>query len=796
MLDHRLVQTAVIGHKDSDHPVILPMDEHELDTWRRMHPSYSYWCGLQLGGCGGQLTGRRYTNKVCHFAHHATAPICYRKANGESSADHLFVKRGVRRLMDKRQLRGKVQTRDLGNGPGDAVDVYLAESRRRLRFQLGPVDYRAWRGVTDELSVDADEIDWIFATEGQITQQIIGSHGYCLRVRCETVGGERRVHIGAEARDRTVDWTPLEECVLTPSGIVTPHVEEIRLSRPRPRPIAIPIHGRVVFALVPGTAVPEDSPFGARDRQLAVADVKPVEGPIVRTVISLPGDTDAPPAEHVYRVSDGARTLLAGSAGSWAIETNRYVRLDAHEAERTGLWIPHARPVPTTDADPAGHGGRTGASSSSSSAGPAPAAKVRTAPARTVQPARAPLARTDLVTALRGALETHARLHSTTTWATLIRTVSPDLASHSEAERCELLVEVDAPLREDVPILSALIREADAPLPYLSKVLSRLGVRYAADSTQIKRWAAAESQRAFAAHGTPPRTMPPRYSLKPEAPVVHRSARAEEAWRGADRRPSDRSVTVAKYVVSTTAADSLTMMRLRQLARELADVLAGLDGPARKKAQKVVGEAQSWLAHRDGAGVPSQGRNVARKSAAYHVRSLRGALNVAQADIREAEQRRRAAKKEEARLLKEAQDRQKAKAAHADPPTEQLVPVEVDPVERITQQLVGVAVRGGTIPIHVLDTGGTGHGARHWLIAIDRGVTADVPLLSALVTGADGGPVPFFRDILMAAGLAVPQTEEVLLKVWRREQERDYAAYGNPPRELPPRLVPKAGGLC
>ncbi|MGC0379064.1 hypothetical protein RKD28_006580 [Streptomyces sp. SAI-229] len=25
MLDHRLVQTAVIGHKNSDHPVILPM---------------------------------------------------------------------------------------------------------------------------------------------------------------------------------------------------------------------------------------------------------------------------------------------------------------------------------------------------------------------------------------------------------------------------------------------------------------------------------------------------------------------------------------------------------------------------------------------------------------------------------------------------------------------------------------------------------------------------------------------------------------------------------------------------
>ncbi|MEV0784619.1 hypothetical protein AB0I52_16960 [Streptomyces sp. NPDC050423] len=781
----------MIGDKDSDHPVILPMDAHELDIWRRMHPSYDYWCGLHLGGCGGQLTDRRYTNKVCHFAHHATAPVCYRTANGESSADHLFIKRGVRRLMDKRQLRGRVQTRDLGNGPGDAVDVYLAESRRRLRFQLGPIDYRAWRGATDELGADAADIDWIFAAEGQITQQVIGSHGYCLRVRCETVGGERRVHIGAEARDRTVAWTPLEDCALTPSGIVTPHVEEIRLSRPRPRPIAIPIHGRVVFALVPGTAVPDDSPFAARDRQLVVADVKPVEGPIVRTVVSLPGDTDAPPAEHVYRVSDGARILLSGSAGSWAIETTRYVRVDAHEAERTGLWTPPTRPVLKTDADSVGHRSRTGASSTPSV--PAPAAKARTAPAQIVQPARAPLARTDLVSALRDALETHARLHSTTTWATLVRTVSPDLASHSESERCELLFEVDAPLWEHVPILSALIREGDAPLPYLPQVLSRMGVRHSEASTQIKRWAAVETERAFAAYGTPSRTMPPRYPLKPEAPVVSRAARVVEAEYGTVRCPHDRPVTVAKYVVRTTAADSLTVKRLRELARELAEVLARLDGPARKRARKVVGEAQSWLAHRDGAG-PSQGRAVVRKSAAYHVRALRHALKVAQVDIREAEQRRRAAKKEEARLFNEARDRQKAKAAHAEPSAEQLAPAGADPVERITQQLVGVAVGGGTIPIHALDTGGTGHGARHWLIAIDHGVTADVPLLSALVTKADGGPVPFFRDILMAAGLAVPQTDEALLKVWCREQERDYAAYGNPPRELPPRLVPKAGG--
>ncbi len=35
VFDHRLVQIAVVGHATSDHSVILPMDAHELDLWRK-----------------------------------------------------------------------------------------------------------------------------------------------------------------------------------------------------------------------------------------------------------------------------------------------------------------------------------------------------------------------------------------------------------------------------------------------------------------------------------------------------------------------------------------------------------------------------------------------------------------------------------------------------------------------------------------------------------------------------------------------------------------------------------------
>lgn len=619
LLDHRLVQTAVIGDKDSDHPVILPMDAHELDIWRRMHPSYDYWCGLQLGGCGGQLTDRRYTNKVCHFAHHATAPICYRTANGESSADHLFIKRGVRRLMDKRQLRGKVQTRDLGNGPGDAVDVYLTESRRRLRFQLSPVDYRAWRGATDELGADAADIDWIFAAEGQITQQIIGSHGYCLRVRCETVGGERRVHIGAEARDRTVAWTPLEDCALTPSGIVTPHVEEIRLSFPRPKPSVFPVQGGLVFALAPDAVAPADSPFTLEGRHLLVADVKPMDSPIVRTVISLPGDTAAPPSEHVYRVPDGARILVAGNGREWAVEANRYMRLNTHDAQRTGLWTPAPERFEPPAVRPPAPARPVGQPKTPAPA-PVPARMEVSKTAATAPAARESLTRPEIVTALRDALAQCARERATATWEMLAQVIGPALVTYSLDDRCSLLVEVDRPLREHVPVLSALIRERGASLSYLPSVLARLGVPHAeqAASLQIRSWAVVESERAFAAYATPSRAMSARYVLVPKAS----KARQRSAGRRIASRPKPSSVT-----------------RVRTLLSQLEQLRPRLQGAmARQSASKAISGGQAWLARLDGAvQPPQQQRKLAAQTPESVIGRLERAIRAARDDIKAAE---------------------------------------------------------------------------------------------------------------------------------------------------------------
>ncbi|MEV4963648.1 MULTISPECIES: competence protein CoiA family protein [Streptomyces] len=618
MLDYRLVQTAVIGDRNSDLPVILPMDPRELDLWRKAHPSYTYWCGLQLDGCGGELSDRRYTNKVCHFAHHPSAPVCRRTANGESSADHLFIKQGVRRLLDGKNLRGKVETRDLGTGPGDAVDVHLVGSRRRLRFQLSSVDHRAWRRTADELASDGSDVDWILASDGPVSQQIVSRHGYCLRVRCETVGGERRVHIGAEARDRTVIWTPLEDCGLTPSGIVTPRVEEIRLSRPRQKPLAFPIQGGAVFAIVTGVAVPADSPFASEDRHLLVADVKPMDSPISRTLVSLPGDTAAPPADHVYRVSEGARILLGEKSEGWAIEATRYVRLNAHEAQRTGLWTPpqvdHLQPTP--------------AQTDHRRSAPAQVSTPIAKPSAETPVTDMPLNRLELVSALRDVLSRSAGRRATVTWDELARAISPEMSTYSIADRCSLLVEVDRPLRDSVPVLSALIRKGGAPLPYLPRILVQLGVPRSETSPDIARWAQVETDRAFAAHGTPPSAMPPRHRLGSSQGVTR-----QRQGSGRPRRTAEQQMAV-RPSGGNTPPEHVRVRRLRGLVQQLEECVPRLSKPVRSRVRRSISGAQTWLAYHDSAVTPAQRQVLATRIPKHIVRTLEKTLQAARNDVR------------------------------------------------------------------------------------------------------------------------------------------------------------------
>lgn len=68
MEDKRRIQTAVLGDAASGMPLLLPLEAIEVDAFRREHAGDTFWRGLLLGGCGGQLTTKLYTDRVCSLS--------------------------------------------------------------------------------------------------------------------------------------------------------------------------------------------------------------------------------------------------------------------------------------------------------------------------------------------------------------------------------------------------------------------------------------------------------------------------------------------------------------------------------------------------------------------------------------------------------------------------------------------------------------------------------------------------------------------------------------------------------
>ncbi|MFD8919835.1 competence protein CoiA family protein [Streptomyces sp. NPDC059569] len=203
--------------------MILPMDAAELTRWRQQHPRYTYWCGTLLGGCGEALTDRLYHSKVCHFAHHPHH-TCTRKANGEDSADHLFMKGALDEWIRNQKLKGTVQWSRSGTSLGEAIDVDLLDQQRRLRFRLKPGSIGSWANDVGK----AEEVDWIFGLGGPVPHEFFDGDGYVFRIRFETRGARRCPYLGVQRRSGVTTWTPFTEATLTDEGLTTTAVEEIR----------------------------------------------------------------------------------------------------------------------------------------------------------------------------------------------------------------------------------------------------------------------------------------------------------------------------------------------------------------------------------------------------------------------------------------------------------------------------------------------------------------------------------------------------------------------------------------
>ncbi|MEV5341014.1 hypothetical protein AB0K93_21450 [Streptomyces sp. NPDC052676] len=231
--DGRLVQTAVIGGPNSGRAIILPADADELTRWRKRHPAYTYWCGTQLGGCGNELSDRLYRGKVCHFAHRPHTS-CHRTATGAASADHLFIKDDLAAWAGRNRLRGRATARNLGSGPGDAVDFRVGTARQQhVRFQFSRLPHAEWQQARRRLASESSTLDWVFGSgtaQPETMEELYDEYGYLLRFRFETQGAVRRIRLRAEDPRHSTDWVPLDTCAMTPPGFRIPGVEPRRRS--------------------------------------------------------------------------------------------------------------------------------------------------------------------------------------------------------------------------------------------------------------------------------------------------------------------------------------------------------------------------------------------------------------------------------------------------------------------------------------------------------------------------------------------------------------------------------------
>ncbi|MFC5959053.1 hypothetical protein ACFP51_32850 [Streptomyces pratens] len=502
-IDTRLIQTAVIGGRDSDQPVILPEQPHNLDEFIRQFGRDDFWCGTLLGGCGERLRPKRYVTKVCHFAHEADPGRgeCHRTTHSADGADHLFIKAHVTRWLATQGYAAQGELRSFGHCQGDAVDFWLRRPKTHLRFELHPEDYRSWRKAADSLGAKEGRIEWVFGRTGALTDDMVARRGYALLVRCETEGNDRRVSIGTVTDGKRTDWAPLEHCRMTESGLVTPALEELRAKGAvrddgigcEPLPSSVPLpSGQVVFAMDTEAAPLSASPLDVPGRRLIPGFVKPTGSRIVRACLSLPDTVQAPTDQYVYRLAGSVRLLVTdvveGSGSSWAVRADALMPLNGLEAERTGLWRPgvalDARQVPAPRAS--GVRERT------------PLAE----PASSV-PEAAETASGQTADALRKVLEEVAAKGAVITWSELtVRTGMP-LYDLPDSKRRELLVEVDKPRVPDRPLLSVLVvTHLGRPLHYLDQVLRGLGAAEPASEFALQQWAAAERRRTHGAYGS------------------------------------------------------------------------------------------------------------------------------------------------------------------------------------------------------------------------------------------------------------------------------------------------------
>ncbi|MEU7027711.1 competence protein CoiA family protein [Streptomyces sp. NPDC046275] len=553
--DTRKVQTAVIGRAGSDDPVFLPYDHDEFDLFMRGRSRDDFYCGTLLGGCGKKLSAKRYTEKKCHFAHRP--PVhCQRTANGESSADHLYIGQALTRWLARQNHRqAKASYRTVGDRPGGIVDFRLSGGRQLIRVQMARLGLHPWRQEAEALARGADNVEWLFGPDSMLAFDRVESHGYAIRVECRTVGVTREVRIGTQLPGNTIEWTTLEECSLTPQGIVTPGLVSTPqgiVPRGSAAAAATPVP-RLSFVLADDTvaftgAVPRpdvQSPTRAPG-SVYDADIQPLGSAVTRARIVLPHASTPPNPSKVYLLRERVTlTPVEGATAdvpAWLVTAAQTRRLGAREAAAwNGLKPP--QPVPAA-------------------AAPLP---VEQPPA----PPRPRLDDREIVASFRETLERTARAHGRITWSKLVGSARATPQQFTSEHQRRLLIALDFPRAEEKPVLSSLLRTENGEVPsFFAAVLTGLGWAPGLPGNQVRHINERERERAYELLGESPGVASPPPSV---APVLPRPRPVRQAPPPRNRK-LEAVEPASPHALSTRQLVLAVREHLRERARNGAEV--------------------------------------------------------------------------------------------------------------------------------------------------------------------------------------------------------------------------------
>ncbi|WP_328390861.1 hypothetical protein [Nocardia sp. NBC_00416] len=219
MDDDRLVVTAVIGGRQSKDPAFLPPDYQDAEKFVRRYRRARFFCGIYLGGCGWPLAHKVCATKKSHWAHHPGGPVCNRSGR-EDSADHLYIRAGLIRLLGKGG--DEKITEEIVMDGKQCSYTQISRGKTVLRIQYANLREDQWGLEHRALRRRFTNVHWVIGPSASSTAEFIEVRkGWVLRADCRTRGGTRQVLVRLDGSAGKQEWILLSECVIDANGRVT-----------------------------------------------------------------------------------------------------------------------------------------------------------------------------------------------------------------------------------------------------------------------------------------------------------------------------------------------------------------------------------------------------------------------------------------------------------------------------------------------------------------------------------------------------------------------------------------------